>query len=118
MTFPTLFTVGTHTYSAGSDDGYNISTDTWTPAKGVAGSQQEVYGWSTPSTTEPKLAGHDRVTVDIELLAPPEFTVGPHDLVDLPGEGQFEVIGYPEDFTKGPFGFQPGVVVNLRKVEG
>jgi hypothetical protein len=116
VTFPLLFEVGVHTWD-GVEDSYNTEAG-YTPARDVDGTQYEVYGWSTPATQEPKLAGHDRVEVDVELLVPPDFPVGPHDLVDLPDVGQFEVIGYPEDFTKGPFGFQPGAVVNLRRVEG
>lgn len=116
MTFPLLFTVGVHTWD-GVEDGYSTEAG-YSPAKTSTGTQKKVYGWSTPSTTEPKLAGHDRVVVDVELLVPPGFGVGPHDLVDLPDVGQFEVIGEPEDFTKGPFGFQPGAVINLRKVDG
>lgn len=117
MTFPLRFEVGVHTYSTGADDGYGGTTDTYTPAVGEPGVSQKVYGWSAPSSTEPKVAGHDRVVVDVELLAPPDFTVSAHDLVDLP-DGVYEVVGQPEDYNHGPFGFTPGLVVNLRRVEG
>jgi hypothetical protein len=121
MTFPTLFTVGHHAYSGGVEDDYNIDTPTYTPAEDATGTSRRVYGWSVPATTEPKLAGHDRVAVDIELLCPSDFPAGPHDLIDLttgPNQGQYEVIGEPEDLTHGPFPFTPGVVLNLRKVTG
>lgn len=117
MTFPLLFEVGVHTYSPGSSDGYGGTEDTYTPPVGETGVTQKVYGWSAPRSEEPKVAGHDRVVVDVELLAPPGFQVGAHDLVDLP-DGVYEVVGQPEDYNHGPFGFTPGLVVNLRKVEG
>ncbi|OBF31710.1 hypothetical protein [Mycolicibacterium conceptionense] len=33
--------------------------------------------------------------------------MSPHDLIDVPGEGQFEVIGYPEDYSHSPWPFPP-----------
>jgi len=117
VTFPLRFTVGLHTYSEGTADGYNESAAVYTPVKTVAGTSYRVYGWSTPTSTEPKLAGHDRVIVDVELLVPPGFPAGPHDLIDLP-DGQYEVLGQPEDYNNGPFGFTPGLVVNLRRTTG
>jgi hypothetical protein len=114
---PTLFEVGVHTYSAGAGDDYNPSTAVYAPPKSQAGITKKVYGWAPVTSTEPKLAGHDRVIVEIELLVPPDFTVAPQDLIDL-DDGQYEVVGWPEDWTKGPFGFVPGKVVNLRRVEG
>ncbi|MCK2200183.1 hypothetical protein [Corynebacterium callunae] len=73
-----------------------------------------VAGWSVPSADEPKLAGHDRRTVDVELLAP----VGVfrlEDAVKLPDrEDTLEVVGEPENYSHGPFGWDPGLeVVNL-----
>ncbi len=118
MTFPTPQTVGHHAYSSSTLDDYNRQVESWTPPKDSPGVPREVYGWAAPSSTEPKLAGHNRVTVEVELLVPPDFVCGPHDVIDLPNSGQFEVIGYPEDYTHGPFGFQPGYVVNLRRSEG
>lgn len=74
----------------------------------------QVAGWATPSSDEPKLAGHDRQTVTVELYAP----VGlfrPEDAVQLPErEDTLEVIGEPENYSHGPFGWDPGLeVINL-----
>lgn len=119
MTFPTLFRVGVHTYTDSLQlDDYNELEPVYTPTKDAAGTQVAVYGWSTPDSTEPPVAGHDRVMVDMQLLAPPNTSITAHDLVDIPDEGQFEVIGDPLDFDTGPFGFRPGLVINLRRVEG
>lgn len=74
----------------------------------------QVAGWATPSSDEPKLAGHDRQTVTVELYAP----VGlfrTEDAVQLPErEDTLEVIGEPENYSHGPFGWDPGLeVINL-----
>lgn len=74
----------------------------------------KVAGWAVPRSDEPKLAGHDRRTVQVELYAP----VGlfrPQDAVMLPERGDvLEVIGEPENYEHNPFGWAPGLeVVNL-----
>lgn len=77
-----------------------------------------VSGWSVPRSDEPKLAGHDRLVVDLELLAPVgEFADG--DEVDIPGEGRFQVIGRPENYEHSPWAsvWTPDTeVVNVRRV--
>lgn len=113
-------TVGYHAPTE-SDDPYNTPT-TYMPPADEAGAPLAVYGWHTPSTTEPKLAGHpERVVVDIELFAPTGLDIRPGGLIDLPAgpEGQFEVIGWDQDYDQGPNPkFTPGRVVNLRRTEG
>lgn len=74
----------------------------------------KVAGWAVPRTAEPKLAGHSRRTVEVELFAP----VGmfrPQDAVVLPERDDvLEVIGEPENYEHDPFGWTPGLeVVNL-----
>lgn len=74
----------------------------------------KVAGWAVPRTAEPKLAGHARRTVEVELFAP----VGmfrPQDAVELPERDDvLEVIGEPENYEHNPFGWAPGLeVVNL-----
>lgn len=73
-----------------------------------------VAGWSVPRAAEPKLAGQERRTVEVELFAP----VGmfrPQDAVELPGRDDvLEVIGEPENYEHSPFSWAPGLeVVNL-----
>lgn len=74
----------------------------------------KVAGWAVPRTAEPKIAGHARRTVEVELFAP----VGmfrPQDAVVLPERDDvLEVIGEPENYEHNPFGWAPGLeVVNL-----
>lgn len=109
---PLLFTVGVRAFLPGAEDEHGNPIEDWAPA-----TPHKVYGWSAPSSTEPKMAGHDRVIVDVELLAPEGFPAKPRDLVVLDGV-EFQVLGYAEDFNHGPFGFRPGLVVNLQRVEG
>lgn len=78
----------------------------------------KVAGWAVPRTAEPKLAGHARRTVEVELFAP----VGmfrPQDAVELPErDDALEVIGEPENYEHNPFGWAPGLeVVNLGGTE-
>lgn len=77
-----------------------------------------VHGWHTSATHEPQIAGHDRVLVDAQVLAPSSWRPGPKDKVVLPGFGEYRVEGETEDFNHGPFGWEPGNRVNLRKVTG
>lgn len=76
----------------------------------------EVFGWSPPSPdTEIRDIGTG-VRRDLDLYAPTGFA-RPGDHVVIEGE-TYEVIGYPEDFTHGPFGFPAGYRINLQRVEG
>lgn len=77
-----------------------------------------VAGWSQPTSDEPKLAGHERRTVKIEMYAPAgAFLVG--DAVRLPERKDvLEVVGEPENYEHNPFGWAPGLeVVNLAGIE-
>lgn len=112
MAFPTRHTVLTEAFTPGAKDPHGNPIDAW-----AAPAAQRVIGWAPPSSADPKLAGHDRVVVDIELLAPPEFVAGPKDLITLNGK-TFSVIGYPEDTDGNPYPWHPGMVVNLQRVEG
>lgn len=72
-----------------------------------------VAGWSTPTSDEPKVAGHDRLTVALELLAKPGDFL-PDDTVTIEPYGQLLVVGWAENYSHGPFAFDPGLeVVNL-----
>lgn len=87
-----------------------LGNDTVTEERDIV----RVAGWAVPRTAEPKLAGHARRTVEVELFAP----VGafrPQDAVELPERDDvLEVVGEPENFEHNPFGWSPGLeVVNL-----
>jgi hypothetical protein len=117
MRFPLRYTVGVHSYAATTPDAYNITHPAYTPALDQLGISTPVYGWAVPQTTEPLTVGHDRVIVDVQLFAPPGTPITPYDWVDLP-DGQYEVLGAPDDYTHSPFGSGGGLVFNMRKVTG
>ena len=113
MSFPLKFTVKHERYAGttGEDENGN-EIAAWAEPVEV-----KVFGWEPPKSTEPALAGHDRVLVDIKLYAPRAMDAGPADRVWLDGK-KFEVLGYPEDPNNNSF-WAPGLVtVNLRRVEG
>lgn len=117
MTFPLLFTVGWHQYSNGPTDAYGEVTPVYTPPLNQAGTQIAVYGFNVHSTSHNPVSGHDRIIVDAELWVPPGCPIGTYDYVDLP-DGQYLVEGQPEDWGHGPFGWSPGLQINLRKISG
>ena len=112
--FPTLFTVGWHTFSSSGSDRNGNPIQTWTPALGSAGTAVAVHGWAPTQVDEPQ---QDHSLDLIDLFLPVGAVSAPGDVVDLP-QGQFEVVGHPLDWSRGPF--QPGwggVVVKLRRYQ-
>lgn len=120
MRFPTPFTVQTKRFSEG-------------PERDPRGAY--VKKWADPVTqpviaigpkerfVEPMTPGYDRVMVRREVFAPPEFIAGPLDILIIPArrnepELEYEVFGYPEDYNDGPWGFTPGLVVRVQRIEG
>mgnify|MGYP001439631734 CR=1 FL=1 len=120
--FPLAHTVGHREYLASAtEDAHGNPIATWAPPV-----TRRVYGWGAPTTSEPKLAGYTREVVEIELLVPPGYSSSHRDRVILDfdeeswtedaGIPEHEVIGGPEMYDHNPFGWNPGGVVNLRKV--
>lgn len=72
---PTPFTVGHHAYSSTTTNEYGRDVPTYTPSLDEDGTVVDVYGWANPGGSEPKLAGHDRVIVEVELYMPPGLVV-------------------------------------------
>lgn len=93
-------------------DAHNNPIEGWSAAADVL-----VFGWEPVKSTEPAVAGHDRVVVDMLLYAPLSLTVGAHDRFVISGK-RYEVIGDVGDPNNNPW-FRPDrVTVNLRRVEG
>ncbi len=112
MSFPLAQTVGHAPFDGQTKDARGNLVDSWAAPVDVA-----VYGYAASSSHEPKIAGHDRVVVDVEVFAPPTFAPSPKDHLWVGGV-EYEVIGETEDYNHGPFGWKPGNVVNLRRVTG
>lgn len=114
VSFPLTQTVSHLAFDSGARDDRGNVVPAWLPPVTVA-----VIGWYVSSTHEPQIAGHDRVLVEAQVLAPESWVPSPRDRVHLPGRtGEYEVIGETEDYNHGPFQWRPGNVVNLKKVAG
>ncbi len=96
---------------AAVDDAYGNATDSWGPAR-----TEPVYGWAPAGTTEVNGSRH-AVSADLQVFAPSGFSCSPRDRMVVDGR-TYDVQGEVEDFDHGPFGYQPGGQVNLRRVEG
>ena len=91
------------------EDAYGNTVDAWSETP----TPTPVYGWAPAGTNESNASRHT-VTADLELYGPPDFTLDPRDRVVILGD-TYEVLGAVEDFNHGPFGYTPGVRVNLRR---
>lgn len=110
--FPLAHTV---THRATTYDG----TDEYgNPVPSTTDTEVQVYGWAPVSMAEPPEAGRSEVAWEAEIYSPEAaWSPRPSDRVLLDGV-EFEVVGYPENWNKGPFGWQPGIVVHVKRVEG
>ena len=115
MTFPTPWTVQWWHADTGATDDAGDPTTEYTPPLDEDGVDVQVIGWAPTSMTEPNEV---RVESDLDLFVPPEVSSSPADVVKLPDDpNPYDVVGYPEDYTKGPFTFAPGKVVKLRRAQ-
>lgn len=109
---PLLFTVGLRSYSDDPEtDAHGNTASEWSDPVDT-----EAVWWS-PSSSEPALAGHDRVAIDLVVVVASSVAVGPHDRIVVEGR-EYEVIGYPEDYDHGPWWSPNRKPVNVRRVEG
>lgn len=119
MTFPTLFTVGHLPYLGTVENDLGNEVPDWGPEVTVP-----VIGWGAPETTEPGpsnsvdgTASQARQMIDIVLYVPPGFQSSGLDRFRLDGM-LFEAFGAVQQYDHNPFGWSPGGVVNLRRIEG
>lgn len=117
MTFlpPPSQVIGHRVFGAGEEDAHGNVEKGWADPVDVL-----VHAWHTGQSEEPQVEGHERVRVDGQVIAPSTWMPDPRDRVTLPGvPGEFLIIGVPEDYDHGPFGWSPGVrMVNIQKVSG
>lgn len=107
--FPTPWTVDVLPYVGTVENEFGNTVDVWATVPVV----EPVFGWA-PAGTNESTASRQTVTADVELLAPSVFTLDPRDHVRILGQ-TYEVQGVVESFDYGPFGYTPGVRVNLRR---
>lgn len=97
--------------AAAEEDDWGRPAPKFNPPKNML-----VYGWAPPGAeTEIRELGTG-VRRDLDLYAAEPFTA-PGDKVSINGV-MFEAVGWPEDYTHGPFAFAPGCRINLNRVEG
>lgn len=96
---------------------YDGTDEYGNPIPVTTDTQVAVYGWAPVSMSEPPEAGRSEVAWEVEIYAPATWEPRPADRVLLDAV-EFEVVGHPENWTRGPFGFAPGVVVHVKRVEG
>lgn len=99
-------------YVAGTEDELGIPQEGWT-----AWESQKVFGWGAPQTEEPKTRGHDREVVEIEVLVPPGFPNLSHRAQARLDGDIYDVIGSVENYDHSPFNWNPGGVLNLKRVQ-
>lgn len=105
-----MFAVEFEAFEPGFEDAHGNTVDAWAlPVERTA------RGWAPTSSHEPKIVGKDRVVVDVEMFT--DWPAGHRDRVTFGGR-RYLVVGESEDWNHGPFGFAPGHVINLRRVDG
>lgn len=77
------------------------------------------HGWWQPSADEIGIEVARRSQEIIRTLLVPQGTVcGDRDRWTIPGDGDFEQVGGPQDNSHGPFGMDTPLIVYLKTVEG
>lgn len=111
-TFPTPWTITLHARSLGTKDFHGNPKETWADP----GISEDAYGWAPPSPDgQPFEPNRVPVVRDLDVYMPAS-AARPKDRMMVDG-ALYSVIGYPEDFNHGPFGFAPGVRVSLLRIE-
>lgn len=111
MAFPTAQTIGHAIYTPGTVDAHGNPTDTWASPVNVG-----VYGYGPRSDSNSAEPGGTQVITGLTVLAP-MFAVDPRDRFVVAGK-TYEVVGEVGEWDSGPFGYEPGMTVNLKRVEG
>lgn len=75
-------------------------------------------GIAPRESTEPTADGRNSVITGRTLYAEPGEDVTAHDRVELPGDGVWQVDGDPADWRSPLTGWHPGLVIQLKRVEG
>ena len=109
--YPTPHVVTIVTATPGGFDAYGnpVTTEAhvvWPVYGWGPGGSQELTGWSS------------QVSADVAVYGPqPPVPITSGTRLEVDGL-TYDVEGVVEDYDHGPFGFAPGVRVNLRKVAG
>lgn len=100
-------------YAGSGEDAHGNETAAYGPAVTLAG----VYGFDPGSSSEPRLAGQQRVIVEPTLYGPYDMPFLPRDRAIVRGQ-TFEVEGEVRRWRHMFTNRDAGAVVSLRKVDG
>lgn len=106
-----LVTIGHLVFAKGAADAHGNPVQSW--ANPVDLKVYTVY----PRTSTETVPGRDVVYEGLTVLAPSGTDFGPHDRVLWNGD-VYEVEGDLGDWTNGPFEWDAGISLNLKRVEG
>lgn len=111
MSLPTPYVVQRKAYTAGATDSHGNPVESFADAVDV-----DVHGWGPPSADVEQSQAGTSVVRDLDLLAPVGTVSNPNDRWIVDGH-EYKAIGYPEDFSRGPWQWAAGVRINLERAE-
>lgn len=100
-------------YEGSGEDAHGNEVESWGEPVQLSG----VYGFDPGSSSEPRLAGHDRVIVEPTLYGPFDMPFLPRDRAVVRGV-VYEVEGPVRRWKHMRSGREAGGVVTLREVAG
>lgn len=111
MGFPTRHAIQLSKWSYGPKDMYGNREKVWSDPV-----TRSVYGWAPPDLAEEIFsANRDAVVQDLDVYDPDDSVYAPDDRVIINGL-TYRVMGDSRNYDRGPFGFQPGGVVRVKRV--
>lgn len=125
--FPTPWVIDLYRFQGAGTAQDQSTIGGWLPPRDGPGEAVRVIGWAPigPSYEDQNTGV---AVVKYELYIPPQLRntdgeavddPGPNDYVKLPINStlsvEYEVVGWPRDYSHGPFGFAPGKVVDLQR---
>lgn len=109
--FDLALTVQHARFIPGAIDAHGDEVEAWGEAVDV-----DVYGLDPTAADAAVRVERSGYEVTASLLAPTGFTAH-KDKIWVHGK-EYLAVGEPRDYQLGPFGFNPGVVIDLHRVEG
>ena len=103
--------IGVRAFVEGAKDSHGNPVRSWRPPV-----ERLVFGTYPRYRNEPTV-GRSETVVGLTVLAPPGFEIDYRDRVVVDGV-EYEVDGEVGDWTRGPFGWAPGVEFALTRAGG
>lgn len=112
MTLVAYYEIGLRKWQEGVEDAHGNRTDGYADPVNY-----KVYSIAPGTSNEPFESGRSHVITGLTVLAPAGIPVESNDLVIVDDE-EYTVEGEIANWNRGPFQWQPGIQINLRRVEG